>query len=105
MNIIMDLEDPYSDRDTLDLAILRNEISPIVCRFGSWVITFYGIENLDHYYQVAKERVHEEGWVDHIRAKRWSNHADFVAALIMAKGLWDSPEPPVMARWFRSCLS
>jgi hypothetical protein len=89
MNINMNQEDPYSDRDTLDLAILRREISPIVHRYGSWVITFYGIENLDTYYPIEKTRVHEENWVEHIRQKPWSNHIDFVATLIMARGIWD----------------
>ena len=90
MDVITDRTDPFSDKDTLDLAIYRLEVSPIVIRFGTWAITDYGVECLTHHYPVAKTRVHELDWVTHMKVKKWVNIYDFGLALHRARLIWEA---------------
>ena len=54
----------------IDDAIKRLEISPIIKRFGIWVVTTYGLECLWQYYPIEKSRLNEL-WISHMAGKRW----------------------------------
>tara|TARA_B110000503_G_C6980544_1_gene343028 strand:- start:239 stop:547 length:309 start_codon:yes stop_codon:yes gene_type:complete len=89
MNLITDSSDPFSDKDTLDLAMYRFDISPVIMRFGDWVITDYGIECLSVPYRFTKNRVHEKDWIQHMEKKSWVNIIDFTAALVRSRFIWE----------------
>lgn len=56
---------------TLDQIIEWLEISPIVRRFNTWVVTTYGVECLVEYYPIESARLGEMGWSDHLSEKNW----------------------------------
>ena len=58
-----------------------NELSPILKRFGEWVVTTEGVECLTSRYFIAKDRFDENDWVPHMREKTWVNIDDFTQAL------------------------
>lgn len=72
---------------TVEEAIHRFDVSPIIKRFGTWVVTTYGVEGLSAYYPIEIERVYEEDWLDHMRGKTWTNMVDFEEALSYAQDL------------------
>lgn len=70
---------------TVEEAIHRFDVSPIIKRFGTWAVTTYGLECLAIQYEIELERVDEEDWIDHMRRKTWVNMADFEKALSFAR--------------------
>lgn len=81
------MTDPFDDETRLKRAVEFFEISSIIKRFGSWVVTTYGIENLEHLYPIDLSRVEESDWVAHMRQKHWVDIGDFIDALTFAKAL------------------
>ena len=81
-------EDKYLNPDILDRAIKNQDISPILVRYGTWVVTEYGIECLDKQYAIDKSRVQEEDWSFHMGGKGWVNMIDFNQALNKARKIW-----------------
>lgn len=77
------------DPDTywsVEEAIERFDLSPIVQRFGTWAVTSYGVECLAARYYIEKDRLWEDedirhGWLDHMCEKPWVVLGDFAAAL------------------------
>lgn len=67
---------------------MRNDIAPIIIRFGQWAVTEYGVECVDEDYSIARERVHESDWADHLVKKPWCNMNDFQDALDEARRLF-----------------
>lgn len=57
----------------------------ILRRFGLFAVTIIGIECLDHYYCIDKDRLESEDWVRHMSMKNWVNIVDFENALKYAK--------------------
>lgn len=82
------MSDKFDKKTELEKAIKFYDISPVVKRFGAWVVTTYGIECLDHYYPIETSRVNETDWVDHMSEKTWVTIPDFAAALDYAKQLY-----------------
>ena len=72
---------------TIDEAIRRFEISPIIQRFGTWVVTTFGLECLSTYYAIEFHRVNETDWVEHLETKKWVVLEDFIRALHYAREL------------------
>ncbi len=81
----------YSSKTvTLEEAIRRFDVSPIVKRYGNWAVTTYGVECLSSYYAIEMRRVDEQDWLNHMQKKTWINGigmADFEAALSYAREL------------------
>jgi hypothetical protein len=69
---------------TFEEAVEKFEIGRIVKRFGTWVVTDYGMECLVHYYPIEKGRLPEWYWRRHMAAKRWVNLVDFEQAYVFA---------------------
>jgi hypothetical protein len=78
-----------------------HEVSPIVKRFGQWVVTSYGLENLCTNYPVEASRLWQgEGtsytWERHLSEKWWCSQEDFVLALAGAREYHVQHKPKVM---------
>lgn len=71
----------------LDEAIKRFEISPIIKRFGTWVVSTYGVECLSAPYRFPFNRVDEPDWLQHMKEKRWVILDDLHDALSFAQEL------------------
>lgn len=74
-----------------DEALRQHDIPPddVIKRFGTWVVTEYGIECLATYYPIKKERLLENpnySRLQHLSEKVWVNQRDFRAAHTYA--LW-----------------
>ena len=82
------MRDNFDDEAKLHKAIELYEVSPVVNRFGAWVVTTYGIECLDRYYPIELSRVNESGWIRHMSEKNWVHMPDFISALDYAKQLY-----------------
>src|SRR5882724_1270086 len=82
------MSDEFDDEVKLRSAIELYEVSPIVKRFGAWVVTTYGIECLQNYYPIEFSRVNESDWVRHMSGKVWVNIREFASALDHAKHLY-----------------
>lgn len=72
---------------TLEEAIHRFDVSPIIKRFGTWAVTTYGVECLTQQYFFELERVEEPDWIEHMQGKTWVNMSDFTLALLYARQL------------------
>jgi TIR domain/CHAT domain len=72
---------------TLEEALRRFEVSPIIQRYGTWAVTTYGVESLSTKYPIEMDRVDEQDWLDHRRGKGWTIMPDFAAALSYAREL------------------
>ena len=68
-------------------AIKRFEVHPIIQRFGTWAVTTYGVECLSVYYGFEFGRVKETDWISHMRSKKWVIVDDFVNAFQFARQL------------------
>ena len=77
----------HGDIISIEEAIQRFDISPIVKRFNTWVVTTYGIECLSNYYPIASNRVFETDWLSHMGEKGWVIQGDFMNALFFARGV------------------
>lgn len=62
-------------------------ISPVIERFGTWVVSTYGLECLTMDYPIKLNRVEELDWVLHMSEKGWVKMYDFVRALGYAQQL------------------
>lgn len=80
---------PESDANPtgLEQVVERLDVSPVIERFGTWAVTTYGVECLQHYYPIAFDRVDEGDWLSHMAAKTWPNIADLSQALSRARQL------------------
>lgn len=73
-------------------ALRRSDISKkdVVKRFGTWVVTKYGVECLAHYYPIEAKRLCEgDGgytWARHMAEKNWPIMEDFMHAWAFGKG-------------------
>lgn len=76
-----------SQRITLEEAVSRFDVSPIIKRYGTWAVTIYGVESLSAHYPIHIDRVDEEDWINHMQRKIWTIMPDFVAALSYAREL------------------
>jgi len=72
---------------SMEEAVRRFEISPIIKRFGTWVVTTFGVECLSISYPVQFHRVNETDWASHLETKKWVVLEDFVKALRYAREL------------------
>jgi len=79
------IETVASGTMTLSEVIENFEISPIVKRFGQWVVTDYGLECLVINYPIEKERFNEQDWVSHVSLKNWVILDEFIAAFDFAQ--------------------
>lgn len=69
-----------------------NDVDPILERFGTWVVTEYGLECLTVHYAVEKRRLRETDWLDHMIHKTWVVAYDFSDALTAARDrFWPRP--------------
>ncbi len=60
-------------------------IGKIFARYGTWVVTNYGIENLVAKYYISKDRLWEEDWIDHVRGRFEEGDSSFTKALYFAR--------------------
>jgi hypothetical protein len=60
----------------------------IIQQFGEWYVVSSGILHAPMNYLIDKTRLNEADWVEHIRAKTWSNHSEFMAAYQFALQHW-----------------
>ena len=77
--------DPPKGEITLNEAIERFDISPIVRVFSAWAVTSYGLECLTTYYPIEKRRLDEDDWLEHMRGKVWVAMGHFQEALQFAR--------------------
>lgn len=75
------------DPEALQKSIAYFEVSPIIARFGTWAVTTFGIESLEHPYKIDLGRANEGDWADHMSEKTWVCMADFAPALNKAREL------------------
>ena len=66
------------------------DIDAISARFGDWVVTSYGLENLVTPYDIAASRLWEKDgsawdWPKHMSEKKWVDLSDFQAAFEAAR--------------------
>lgn len=61
------------------------DLHPVIERFGTWVVTLYGVESLMYPYFIGYDRVDEPDWESHMRAKSWCVMYDFSRALFCAR--------------------
>jgi hypothetical protein len=72
---------------------------PIYWTGRRWCVSSIGIERRDGTYAIAKSRIFEEedthGWVRHMLESKdedWTDLADFVEALRLARKRWPTPQ-------------
>lgn len=97
----------------LEQAAERNDVSPIIRRFGTWAVTEYGVECLISYYAIPKERLDEDDWLYHLCGKAgdrgWADYWDVWSALRFGRKYFktprrkpveptQAPEPTMIAR-------
>jgi hypothetical protein len=58
--------------------------SKVIKRFGSWVVTTYGIECTTSPYPIEISRLNEHDWIKHMSEKNWVHVGDFSRALNFA---------------------
>lgn len=73
---------------TIEDAMTRFNIESPIRRFGTWMVTTYGLECLTNPYQVTLDRFEEVDWYDHMERKKWCNLGDFMNALDFAVYLY-----------------
>lgn len=73
------------------------KVSPVIERYGGWVVTTYGVECLTQPYFFEFARVDEPDWLDHMNGKTWVVMPDFAAALAHARRLAPSERNPKRA--------
>ena len=72
-------------------ALKRVDIKPldVVWRFGTWVVTGYGLECISNYYPIEAKRLWQTDehypWTRHMEEKLWVNMPDFLAAFEYAR--------------------
>lgn len=76
-------------RSIIEVATGR-EMPAILQRFGDWVLTTEGIDNLVTSYQIEKDRFDEnlggrESWIEHMKEKEWCNMNDFGSVLMAGR--------------------
>ncbi len=78
---------PYRPYKEISLAeaIKWHDVGKIKQRFGTWVVTDWGIECLASYYPIEAKRLWEMDWTKHIAEKTWVVQKDFRAAYEAAK--------------------
>jgi hypothetical protein len=59
---------------------LAGEPLQVIEQFGTWAVTDYGIECLERYYVIEKQRLHENDWPLHMSEKTWVDMYDFLRA-------------------------
>lgn len=69
------------------------EMSPVIARFGTWVVTTYGVECLTIPYFFEYDRVNEDDWLRHMSGKTWVIMIDFETALEYARLLHERKKP------------
>lgn len=74
----------------------KNNVSPVVGRFGTWVVTTYGLECLAYYYPIPVARLNQGTWLRHMTSKRWVVFEDFAEALEAA--IWYHRQPSAVAK-------
>ncbi len=63
-------------------AMAESEGEPltILQQYGTWAVTDYGVECLEHYYPIEKKRLHDDSWTLHMAEKNWVDMYDFLRA-------------------------
>jgi len=69
------------------------ELGKILYVHNSWVVTEYGVECLEVYYPIQKERLWEGDWVRHMLEKYWVNMRDFCEALYRGREIHTTHKP------------
>lgn len=65
------------------------DLGPVIEIPGSqWAITEWGLECLDRYYTIEKERFSEDDWLRHMREKYWVDFDDFDEALGVGRQMY-----------------
>ena len=82
----------HGETITIEEAVRRFEVSPIIQRFGTWAVTTYGLECLSVYYAIEFHRVNETDWIEHLATKKWAVLEDFARALRYARELQEKRE-------------
>lgn len=72
---------PYS----IEEATTRFELGNVISTHNTWVVTDYGLECLQTYYVIPKERINEPNWLDHVSEKSWCVRSEFRDALEAAR--------------------
>jgi len=80
---------PQADKKKCSVIEAANyyDLPPLLSRFGDWVICENGIHCLYIEYYIAKSRLDESDWVDHVTEKPWVNARDFISAFEEAKNI------------------
>lgn len=89
--------DDIADENARLIADPDDDGTPIVilCQFGTWAVTRYGIEHIDgyHYHIDSHAIIHDNvNWVSHMREKNWIVYEDFLLAYHTAKQLFTALE-------------
>lgn len=66
--------------------------SEVVRRFGTWVVTTWGMAALQTQYDLSSVMLPNNDWPRHMAAKRWVVSADFDAAYYYALGFFAERE-------------
>lgn len=75
-----------NEKTIIEVATYR-ELSPILRKYGEWVVTKDGVECLTRNYVIQRERLDEQDWHDHMSEKPWVNIDDFENALATAQDM------------------
>jgi hypothetical protein len=74
---------PKEDRSMIRTKLTRRQ--RILWQGRQWLVTTYGIEAKDCSYSIARHRLDDPYWLDHMTEKEWVDVDDFAAALHIAR--------------------
>ncbi len=79
----------------LETGIKYFGVGELIAVFGTWAVTFYGVECLIFDYPISKKQIDNEtrqNWIEHMGRKYWVNVSDFTEAFDLANQLFNKPE-------------
>lgn len=68
-------------------AATYHDLPPLIVRRGDWVVCQDGIHCLYVPYHVAKARLGENDWTEHVMEKDWVDPDDFICIFEMAQAM------------------
>lgn len=87
------LDTDFNDPALVEDAQKRFDLGAVIEQVGTWAVTAYGLECLNQYYPIAKDRLYEgepgHGWMFHMAGKSWVNIEDFAEGLLAARAHHD----------------
>lgn len=72
----------FRDEDDNPVAI------EVLINAGDWVVTNHGIVCLKRTYAIARWRIDEINWLDHMHTKTWINMYDFLCCFLYARAVY-----------------